>query len=271
MDILMCKPSYYTVAYSINPWMNDAGGGKPNLDLAMQQWEKLHAAIANIAGVRLVEPHSEVPDMVFTANAGLIYENHVVVSRFRFPERQPEEQYFEDWFRDKGFDVTLLPDECYFEGEGDARFDRVEHVLWAGYGFRTSLETHEFLKDLLQIDVISLHLIDPRFYHLDTCFAPLVNGYVVYYPPAFDHASLETIEVRIPAEKRIAISEGDATSFACNIVNVDTTLILNKASAHLKQILSDRGFTVLETPLNEFIKAGGSAKCLTLNLSDHHC
>jgi lysine-ketoglutarate reductase/saccharopine dehydrogenase-like protein (TIGR00300 family) len=110
--------------------------------------------------------------------------------------------------------------------------------------------------------------MDERFYHLDTCFCPLTGGYLLYYPPAFDSYSNRLIEMRVPAEKRIAIDEPDAVNFACNAVNVGQTVIMNQASDDLKAQLAAVGFEVVETPLTEFLKAGGAAKCLTLRVNE---
>ena len=142
--------------------------------------------------------------------------------------------------------------------------DRNGGWLWAGYGFRSELDAHPYLAKWLDVEVLSLRLIDNRFYHLDTCFCPLTGGYLLYYPPAFDSYSNRLIEMRVPADKRIVIEEADAVNFACNAVNVDHNVVMNKISDRLKQRITNAGFTVIETPLTEFLKAGGAAKCLTL-------
>jgi lysine-ketoglutarate reductase/saccharopine dehydrogenase-like protein (TIGR00300 family) len=192
----------------------------------------------------------------------------VVLSRFLHPERQGEEPHFQQWFVDHGFTVKTLPRGLPFEGAGDALLDRSGEWLWAGYGFRTELDSHPFLAKWLDLEVLSLRLIDRRFYHLDTCFCPLKDGYLLYYPSAFDTYSNHLIERRIPPEKRIAIDEIDAVNFACNAVNIDQIIVMNQASDGLKQTLEAHGFTIVETPLTEFMKAGGAAKCLTLRLTE---
>lgn len=263
----MCAPDHYDVDYVINPWM-EGNIHKPMRDRAVEQWQGLHRLIKEHAIVDLVPPQKGVPDMVFTANAGLVLGETAVLSRFYHPERQGEEPYFKAWFEENGFTVYELPPELPFEGAGDALFDREGRWLWAGYGFRSELDSHPYLAKWLDVEVLSLRLMDDRFYHLDTCFCPLNNGYLLYYPPAFDAYSNRLIEMRVPAEKRIAISEPDAANFACNTVNLDHIVIMNKASADLKQRLADAGFQVLETPLTEFLKAGGAAKCLTLRVTE---
>jgi lysine-ketoglutarate reductase/saccharopine dehydrogenase-like protein (TIGR00300 family) len=265
--ILMCAPNHYDVDYVINPWM-EGNIHRSSRELAQAQWNKLYEVLKNYAAVDLVEPQPGWPDMVFAANAGLVLGDTVVLSRFFHPERQGEEPYFQKWFEDQGYGVHTLPKSLPFEGAGDALLDRSGRWLWAGYGFRSELDSHPYLAKWLDVEVLSLRLVDRRFYHLDTCFCPLTDGDLLYYPPAFDTYSNHLIELRVPAEKRIPIDELDAVNFACNAVNVDRVVVMNKASDRLKQTLSDRNFTVVETPLTEFLKAGGAAKCLTLRVTE---
>lgn len=264
---LMCAPDHYDVDYVINPWM-EGNIHKSSRDRAVDQWQKLHHVIKDHAIVDLVQPQIGVPDMVFTANAGLVLGDNVVLSRFYHKERQGEEPYFKQWFESQGYTVYELPKDLPFEGAGDALLDREGRWLWAGYGFRSELDSHPYIAKWLNIEVISLRLMDERFYHLDTCFCPLSGGYLLYYPPAFDSYSNRMIEMRVAPEKRIAIAEADAVNFACNAVNIDSVVIMNKASDTLKQRLAKAGFQVIETPLKEFLKAGGAAKCLTLRVTE---
>jgi lysine-ketoglutarate reductase/saccharopine dehydrogenase-like protein (TIGR00300 family) len=264
---LMCPPDHYDVDYVINPWM-EGNIHKSSRDRAVEQWQGLHQILKEHAIVDLVPPQKGWPDLVFTANAGLVLGDNVVLSRFLHKERQGEEPYFKQWFEENGYTVNELPKDLPFEGAGDALLDREGRWLWAGYGFRSELDSHPYLAKWLDIEVLSLRLIDERFYHLDTCFCPLANGYLLYYPGAFDSYSNRLIEMRVAPEKRIAIAEADAVNFACNTVNVDSIVIMNKASESLKTRLADVGFQVLETPLTEFLKAGGAAKCLTLRVTE---
>ncbi|MEO1591173.1 MAG: TIGR00300 family protein [Cyanobacteria bacterium J06632_22] len=267
LRFLMCAPSHYDVDYVINPWM-EGNIHRSSKERAQTQWQGLHEIIAAHAQVDLVTPEPGWPDMVFTANAGLVLGDQVVLSRFLHPERQGEEPFFKAWFEQQGYTVHELPPDLPFEGAGDALLDREGRVLWAGYGFRTELDTHAYVSKWLDIDVISLRLMDERFYHLDTCFCPLTNGYLLYYPAAFDAYSNRLIEMRVPPHKRIAVAEEDAVNFACNAVNVGQLVIMNQASKDLRQQLADVGFTVKETPLTEFLKAGGASKCLTLRVTE---
>lgn len=264
---LMCPPDHYDVDYVINPWM-EGNIHKSSRDRAVEQWQGLNQILKQHAIVDLVPPEKGWPDLVFTANAGLVLGNNVVLSRFLHKERQGEEPFFKQWFEANGYTVNELPKDLPFEGAGDALLDREGRWLWAGYGFRSELDSHPYLAKWLDIEVLSLRLIDERFYHLDTCFCPLANGYLLYYPGAFDSYSNRLIEMRVAPEKRIALEEADAVNFACNAVNVDSIVIMNKASEALKTRLADVGFQVLETPLTEFLKAGGAAKCLTLRVTE---
>ena len=265
--ILMCPPDHYDVDYVINPWM-EGNIHKSSRDRAVEQWQKLHQVLKDVAIVDLVDPAKGWPDMVFTANAGLVLGTNVVLSRFFHKERQGEEPYFKAWFEENGFTVYELPKDLPFEGAGDALFDREGRWLWAGYGFRSELDSHPYIAKWLDTEVVSLRLIDERFYHLDTCFCPLTGGYLLYYPPAFDSYSNRVIEMRIPEEKRIIVEEPDAVCFACNAVNVGSTIVMNQISDSLKNKLTKAGFNVTETPLSEFLKAGGAAKCLTLRVTE---
>ncbi len=264
---LMCAPSHYDVDYVINPWM-EGNIHRSTKAVAAAQWQQLQEVLAGHARVELVEPQPGLPDLVFTANAGVVVDDSVVLARFFHPERQGEEPWFQQWFESQGYRVTLLPADLPFEGAGDALLDRNGGWLWAGYGFRSELAAHPLLAEALAVEVLSLRLMDERFYHLDTCFCPLSDGTLLYYPPAFDFYSNRLIETRVPAAKRLVVGEADALAFACNAVNVGRSVILNQASAGLRQQLQTRGYDVVETPLSEFLKAGGAAKCLTLRLDE---
>jgi lysine-ketoglutarate reductase/saccharopine dehydrogenase-like protein (TIGR00300 family) len=264
---LMCPPAHFDVQYVINPWM-EGNVHRSSQATAAEQWQKLQRLIKGQGQVEQVPPQPGLPDMVFTANAGLVAGDQVVLSRFLHRERQGEEAHFRRWFSEHGFTVHELPRDLPFEGAGDALLHRDGRTLWAGYGFRSELDSHPYLAELLDIEVLSLRLVDKRFYHLDTCFCPLERGHLLYYPAAFDAQSNRLIEQRVPESKRIAVDETDAVNFACNAVNVDRRIILNQASADLKARLQKAGFEVFETPLFEFMKSGGGAKCLTLRLTE---
>lgn len=263
---LMCSPQFYDVNYVINPWMagnlHAASHGR-----ALKQWHHLYNTLTKIADVMLVEPHPGLPDMVFTANAGLERDGTVLLSNFFHPERQGEEDHFCRWFRAAGYAVLRLPHEIRFEGEGDALFSSDRSRLWIADGLRTAKESHSYLARAWNVSIESLRLIDPRFYHLDTCFAPLNDGYVMYYAAAFDAASVKSIENFYPLHKRITVSSDDAARFACNAINVDRTILVNEISRGLIHQLEAANFQVVPIALDEFLKAGGAAKCLAMKLS----
>jgi len=264
---LMCPPELYDVNYVINPWM-EGNVHQSCREQAMEQWKRLHCALAQIAEVKLVDPQSGSPDMVFTANAGLVHKGVVALSSFLHPERQGEEPHFRKWFDDSGFCVCEMPRSTPFEGEGDALFEVDGSCLWAGHGIRTRQSSHRRLSETWDVEVIPLRLVDPRFYHLDTCFCPLFGGYLMYFPSAFDAESLVRIEEHYPEHKRIRVSDADALRFACNAVNVGRTIVLNEISEGLRDRLQSLGFRVVQVRLSEFLKAGGAAKCLALRLSE---
>jgi N-dimethylarginine dimethylaminohydrolase len=264
--ILMCAPDHFGVSYVINPWM-EGQSAKTDQALAHQQWTRLRDAIAQFANIAELPPQRGLPeDIVFTANAGLVLGKKAIVSRFRCVERQPEEPHDRAWFAANGFEILDWPQDIPFEGAGDALFDRAQDLLWVGRGFRSAESVPALLENMLGRKTVALNLIDPRFYHLDTCLCPLAGGYLLYFPAAFDQKSLALIETRVPEDKRIAVTEADALTFCCNAVDLDGHIFLNDASESLQNRLRQAGFTPIITPLSEFMKAGGAAKCLTLKL-----
>jgi N-dimethylarginine dimethylaminohydrolase len=264
---LMCSPQWYDVNYVINPWM--AGNlHTPSRDVAFSQWKALYQQLLKIADVRLLHPRQGSPDMVFVAHTALVHHGLAAVSSFAHCERQVEESHARRWLQDTGFLLWETPRETAFEGEGDALFDADGKHLWAAHGARTCQYSHQHVADAWHVPVTSLHLTDPRFYHLDTCFAPLAGGYLLYYPEAFDLASLDAIEAAYPADRRIAITETEATQFACNVINIGQNIIMSPAGDRLRVELTGLGFKVIETSLGEFLKSGASAKSLALRLSD---
>jgi N-dimethylarginine dimethylaminohydrolase len=266
--ILMCAPTFFEVSYVINPWMTDHVRDT-TAERSQRQWDALRDTVSRHADVTTQPPVQGLPDMTFSANAGLVFGNTFVPSRFRYPERQGEEVHDRAWFERHGFDIVDLPEDIFFEGAGDALFDRgVSRRLWMGHGHRSDGDAAPALARLLDVEVLPLKLSDPRFYHLDTCFCPLANGYLLYFPAAFDAPALALIEKHVPPGQRIAVHEHDALDFACNAVNLGRVVILNRASSDLRSRLEGAGFMVIEVALDEFMKSGGAAKCLTLRLDE---
>lgn len=262
--ILMCSPDYYGIKYEINPWMNIEI--QADYSLAKKQWENLYNILKHKLNVdiQLVESREDVPDMVFTANAALIYENKAIISKFKYPQRQHEEKYFAEWFKKIGYEVIILPENMNFEGAGDALF--LGNTLYAGYVPRTDISSHLYISELLNIQVISFELVNKNFYHLDTCFCPLKGGYLIYYPKAFDEYANRIIENSVPPEKRIIVNDEEASSFTCNAVNIGNAVITNTTTERFANLLREKGFKHFQIDLSEFMKAGGASKCLTLKI-----
>jgi N-dimethylarginine dimethylaminohydrolase len=270
-SFLLCPPPHFGVHYVINPWMSGHIGATCDA-LAASQWSAFRDILARFSTIELLAAVPGLPDLVFTANAAVLRGNRAVLSSFRHAERQQEEPHLAAWLTAQGYDVLTLPREIHFEGAGDALFQRgasiTGNLLWFGHGVRSSINALPFLEQHLGVTVQPLRLADKRFYHLDTCFCPLERGHLLYYPPAFVPESVEIIEAIVPASHRYAVSDQDAEDFACNAVNLAGQVILNRASEALQQWLAERGFTVHETATTEFLKAGGSTKCMTLRLDE---
>ncbi len=260
-QILMCPPDYYGIEYEINPWMSRQK--QPDHALAISQWSELQATLESVGARTLVMPPVRgLPDMVFTANAAIVHRDQAVLARFRYPQRQGEEAYDAAWLGESGFQVHRLQEGVFFEGAGDALF--CGDTLFAGYRIRSDVRGHQQIGEMFGCRVIPLELIDPYYYHLDTCFCPLAQGVAVYYPGAFDTYGRKAIEEHVP--ELIEVTPSEAQRFACNAVVVGRTVVTNTGCPRLHEVLTRRRFTPRATPLDEFVKAGGSAKCLTLRL-----
>jgi N-dimethylarginine dimethylaminohydrolase len=260
-QILMCPPDYYGIAYEINPWMDVRR--QADRQLAFAQWRQLRCLLeAHGAEISCLTPVAGLSDLVFTANAALVCRDVAVPARFRYVEREGEETYGRQWLAAHGFRLTPLHCDAHFEGAGDALF--CGETLFAGYRIRSDIRAHQEIAELLGCDVIPLELVDPRYYHLDTCFCPLAPGMAIYYPAAFDAYGLATLRAHV--EELIAVSEEESRHLACNAVVLGRTVITNSGCPALHGELREHGFAAEECPLGEFVKAGGSAKCLTLRL-----
>lgn len=259
--ILMCPPDYFGIEYEINPWMSVRHGSDP--EKAAAQWRALADALEGL-GVEIdrLPPAQGLPDLVFTANAGLVFRDLFLPSRFRFGVRQGETPHFEAWARGRGFKVVALPEGMNFEGAGDALF--CGEALFAGYRFRSDVRSHQWVGERLGVEVLPMELVDPRYYHLDTCFCPLAPDAALYYPGAFDEYGRSVIRDRIP--RLIEVRAEEAQGFSCNAVVVGRTVILNRGAPRLAEDLRRLGFATIPLDFSEFIKSGGSAKCLTLRV-----
>jgi N-dimethylarginine dimethylaminohydrolase len=259
--ILMCPPDYYGIEYEINPWMSRSRGS--TVERARKQWTALCDSLRGLGvDIQLMTPQPGLPDLVFTANAGLIFENRFFSSRFRHEVRARESPHFDPWFAAHGFQIEHLPEGTYFEGAGDALF--CGPALFAGYRVRSDVHGHQFIGKEIGREVLPLELVNSYFYHLDTCFCPLAPGEALYYPPAFDRYGQRVLETYIP--RLLPVSEDEAKRFGCNAVVVGKKVVLNTGCERLAADLQNWGYEPLATELDEFLKAGGSAKCLTLRL-----
>jgi len=274
---LICPPRYFAVTYSINPWMDPkawAEGGAALPEQAQAQWTGLRRALAAAgAAIEMLEPTDRLPDLVFTANGAVVLDGKAMLARFRFGERKDEEPLFTaalTTLKARGLvnAISTLPDGVTLEGAGDCIFDPRRGLFWMGCGFRSVAAAAPVMARYFGLECVILALNDASFYHLDTAFCVLPCGSLVYYPPAFTPAALAEIHARVAPEQRIALTRADATRFAANAVCVNRTVVLSSASPALRRALRERGYAVVETPLDVFQKSGGSACCLTLRL-DH--
>ncbi|WP_402376629.1 dimethylargininase [Isoptericola rhizosphaerae] len=269
---LMCPPLHFDVVYAINPWMDvtvpvDAGH-------AVVQWQALKAAYESRGHtVDVISPEPGLPDMVYAANGGVVVGGKALAARFTFPERQPEGAAYEAWLRESGpaRGLTSLGQAAERnEGEGDLLWDG--QVMLAGTGFRTTRAAHAEVAERLGVDVLTLELVDPRFYHLDTALAVLSTGgpdggtraEIAYFPEAFTPESRATLRERYP--DAVEATEADAAVLGLNAVSDGRHVFLTDRATGMRAALRDRGFEPVGIDLSELLKGGGSVKCCTLEL-----
>jgi len=275
--ILMCKPQHFDVFhYKLNDHM--LMQRSVNKKLASTQWEGLVNKILNKRiNIDMIKPEKNLVDMVFAANVGLIHKKNAFISNFTAVPRRHEHDAYKKYFSQNDYNVITLPKDMKFEGAGDALFSHNKTYLWIGHGFRTDKKSVNYIRDSLSIKesiqsvhVISLKLVDPLFYHLDTCFCPLSNGSVMIYKPAFSDDSLDKIYTSFGESGVIAVSSTDAKNFACNSIYSDAdgkkNIIGHKYSNELKNRLEKKGYVVEENNMSEFLLSGGSTKCSILDL-----
>ncbi|TQJ30113.1 dimethylargininase [Microbacterium sp. SLBN-146] len=265
---LMCRPEHFTVSYRINPWMEPAN--PTDTALAVRQWQSLYDTyIALGHDVHLIDPIEGLPDMVYTANGGFVIDGVAYGAKFRFQERVPEGPAFMEWFGENGFQV-VDPVEVN-EGEGD--FLLVGSKVLAGTGFRSTGDSHRELRDVFGKEVVSLTLVDPRFYHLDTAIAVLdpVEGpggveraNIAYLPHAFDEASRAVLEDLYP--DAILVSDADGAVFGLNSASDGRNVIISPRAKGFEAQLRERGYTPVLVDLSELLLGGGGIKCCTLEL-----
>lgn len=261
-SLLMCPPDYYEIAYEINPWM--CLQKQTDLEKAKKQWNDYYDLLTKKLRVKveIVPAVKGLPDMVFTANAGIVRKRIFVRSNFRHKERKGEESVFENWFRKKSYIVKTIERPFCFEGEGDALFMGPE--LYTGFHFRSDVEAHDAVSGFLKTSYFALELCDKRFYHLDTCFAPLDEKSALVFLPAFETYAQMVLLETVPDP--IRVPEEEAARFACNAVVLEKNVIIPHGCPVTTRELEKRGFHVYALDFSEFIKAGGAAKCLVLKI-----
>lgn len=257
---LMCPPTHFTVAYEINPWMHK--DQPTDTARAVAQWEALRNTYLDLGHtVELIDPIPGLPDMVYTANGATVVDGIAYTAKFRYAERQPESPAFEAWLAADGF--TIAPAQEVNEGEGDILF--TERAILAGTGFRTDHAAHLELQETFGRPVVSLHLVDPRFYHLDTALAILTDDHLItYYPGAFSEGSQKILHRLFP--DAILADEADAVHLAINCVSDGYHVMHSPAAVGLAKQLKKSGFEPIPVDTSELLKGGGGAKCCTLEL-----
>ncbi|HEY0640957.1 MAG TPA: amidinotransferase [Pseudonocardiaceae bacterium] len=257
---LLCRPVHFDVTYSINPWMDPARPTSAEVGLA--QWKRLHDTFVTLGHqVELIEPVPGLPDMVFAANGALVVDGRVLVARFRHRQRTDEAAAYLEWFGRGGWSQVRQA-EYVNEGEGDFLWTGKE--ILAGCGFRSDPRAHDEVREFFGRPVVSLRLVDPRFYHLDTALAVLGDGEIMYYPEAFDPAGQALLAELYP--DAVLADRADAEVFGLNALSDGRHVILPGRAVGLAARLRDRGYVPVGADLSELLKAGGGVKCCTLEL-----
>ncbi|MFB7874697.1 MULTISPECIES: dimethylargininase [unclassified Nocardia] len=257
---VMCRPDHFAVTYAINPWMNPAEPvDRPR---ALAQWEILRAVLEEHGhSVETVPGEPGLPDMVFAANSGIVIGGHALSARFAHPERAAEGPAFHRWFAARELRELAAAIETN-EGEGDFTFAGTR--ILAGSGFRCSVAAHTEVERFFGVPVVSLELVDPRFYHLDTALMVLDDTTIAYYPAAFSPASRQVLATLYPDAIRAA--EADALSFGLNGVSDGHHVFLDPGATGLAAALRDRGYAPVPVDMSELRKGGGGVKCCVLEL-----
>ncbi|HVB05343.1 MAG TPA: arginine deiminase-related protein [Acidimicrobiales bacterium] len=258
---LMCPPRFFGVLYEINPWMHTAVQADPAR--AAEQWESLAAALRAVgASIEVQPPVDGLPDLVFTANAGVVSGRRFVPAHFRHPERQGETAVDAAWFGERGYQVLSLPVELRHEGAGDAL--PFGEVLLSGYRSRSDIASHAELARLLGVAVRSVELVEPRLYHLDLVFCPLDERHALVAPLGLDRYGAKVVEGLVP--EPILLTDEEALAFCANSVVVGDRIVMAHCTPRLETLLGGIGLEVVTVDVGEFLKAGGGARCLTLAL-----
>ena len=255
----MTPPAFFAVEYAINPWMDVAA--PVDVRAARVQWEQLRHTYLRLGhSVDLLEPVPGLPDMVYAANGGFIVNDTAVVAHFRFAERTAEAQAYGEWMSSIGY--RPVKTHHINEGEGDVLL--VGEMVLAGFGFRTDKRSHAEIAAAVRMPVISLELVDPRFYHLDTALTVLDDRTIAYYPPAFSAAAQRQLRTLFP--DAITVGSADAYVLGLNAVSDGLHVVHPAAARGFAIQLREAGFEPIGVDLSELLKGGGSVKCCTLEV-----
>jgi N-dimethylarginine dimethylaminohydrolase len=268
MHRIMCAPTYFDIEYVINPWMDVAV--RVDRPLAHKQWTDFVATLRELGDtIDFVDPDPRCPDMTFSGDAGLVFGKTFVPSNFRVKERVLEVEHYRKWFRARGYAIHEVDASIAFEGLGDVVFSGTRAVF--GHGVRSDVRSLDILKALvpdLRV-VANLRIVDDRFFHLAMACAFLDDRTVMYYPPAFEAASVAGLNQALPGA--IAVGDEDATRyFACNNVVIGRKVLLDGCTPALRMALAQRDFEAVPCAMSEFKKSGGSLRCLVLSFIDDH-
>jgi len=258
-SVLMCRPEHFTVSYRINPWMHPEE--PTDTSLAVRQWDVLHETYLDLGfDVHLIDPIEGLPDMVYAANGGMVIDGIAYGASFTYPQRQPEGPAYMEWFRTAGFDVR--EPQNVNEGEGD--FLLVGDVILAGTGFRSASNSHAEIAEIYGREVLTLELVNPSFYHLDTAIAVLDDSNIAYLPSAFNDEGLAALRSRFP--DAILATEEDAAVLGLNSFSDGYNIVIASRAKDFERQLIERGYNPIGVDLSELLLGGGGVKCCTLEL-----
>jgi N-dimethylarginine dimethylaminohydrolase len=277
MNVLTCEPKYFRIVDVKNPYM-EKNVGLSNTKEAIKQWNAIKNIYKKWVEEGILDEYSELEpvegleDMVFTANHGIPWvlkngEKIFVPSNMKYESRKKEIPYAIKFFESKGYRIAKISEGKIFEGNGDLIAHPTKRLVYVGYGQRTSMDSLEEIAQLLETPVIPLKLINPHFYHLDTCFHPLNVKTVMICPEAFDFESFQLIKKIFPKVIRISTEE-NKTFFALNSVTFHRQFkkvaMIHYGSTNAYRLLLEEAYHVEEVDTSEFIKSGGSIFCMKL-------
>jgi N-dimethylarginine dimethylaminohydrolase len=260
---LMCPPEYFEVGYAINPWMEP--GTKVDVELAVKQWTRLRETLTGLGHtVHVLPPGPGLPDMVYAANGAFSVHGVVYGARFRYPQRSAEADHHQAFYQTMGW--TFVEPKAINEGEGDFAYlpGRLGGLVLAGHGFRTDRAAHAEVQAVFGRPVLSLHLSDPRFYHLDVALAALDDSTVAYYPGAFTVPTRQILRNAFP--DAVVADEADALAFGLNLISDGKHAVINSEATGLAAKLRAAGYEPVPVELGELKKGGGSVRCCIAEL-----